>query len=35
MTLRSSPFQDCLATASMIDTMMDAGHRYCDGDYKG
>jgi hypothetical protein len=35
MTLCSSLFQDCLATASMIDTMLDAGHRNYDGDYKG
>ena len=34
-TLRSNPFRDCLATVSMIDTMMDAGQLCCDGDHKG
>lgn len=31
----SNPFRDCLATVSMIDTMMDAGQLCCDGDHKG
>jgi len=34
-TLRSDPFRDCLATVSMIDTMMDAGQLCCDGHHKG
>jgi len=34
-TLRSDLFRDCLATVSMIDTMMDAGQLCCDGYHKG
>jgi hypothetical protein len=34
-TVRSNPVRDCLATVSMIDTMMDAGQLCRDGDHKG
>ena len=34
-TLRSKLFRDCLATVSIIDTMMDAGQLCCDGHHKG
>lgn len=34
-TLRFDAFRDCLATVSMIDTMMEAGQLCCDRDHKG